>query len=385
MSEKRITVWVQKFPDRRNLVLRWTDPINNRRIKSKSTGTADPKEAEAARIDLEADLNNGRYQDAARISWERFRELFEEEYLPNCRPTTRRQFQNTFRLLEEVCNPRTLRSINERVLSAFVAGLRRLPGRISKQGRAPSGIRVCLAYMHAALNWAVQQKILPAVPAAPTVTVPKKRPQPVPVESFERLLVQADQQMRAYLLCGWLAGLRRNEALLLERQQTDRAPWLDLGRNRIWLPAEFVKAGEDQWVPLDPDLREALEALPRRGRHVFHFVMPGGEPATPSGMSKLITELARKAGVRLNMRSLRRGFGCRYAGKVPAQVLQRLMRHAKIDTTMDFYANVDEAVEAAVLGDLQTRLQIRPGSMDADSEAGDSAKPIWDKDLGETP
>jgi hypothetical protein len=51
------------------------------------------------------------------------------------------------------------------------------------------------------------------------------------------------------------------------------------------------------------------------------------------------------------MRSLRKGFGCRYAGKVPAQVLQRLMRHANIKTTMDYYANVDEAVMAAVLGD----------------------------------
>jgi hypothetical protein len=50
------------------------------------------------------------------------------------------------------------------------------------------------------------------------------------------------------------------------------------------------------------------------------------------------------------MRSLRRGFGCRYAGKVPAQVLQKLMRHGNIKTTMDYYANVDDAVMEAVLG-----------------------------------
>jgi hypothetical protein len=48
------------------------------------------------------------------------------------------------------------------------------------------------------------------------------------------------------------------------------------------------------------------------------------------------------------MHSQRKGFGCRYAGKVPAQVLQKLMRHRNIRTTMDFYANVDDAVEAAV-------------------------------------
>jgi hypothetical protein len=38
------------------------------------------------------------------------------------------------------------------------------------------------------------------------------------------------------------------------------------------------------------------------------------------------------------------------AGKVPAQVLRRLMRHADIKTTMGYYANVDDAVMEAVLG-----------------------------------
>ncbi len=48
------------------------------------------------------------------------------------------------------------------------------------------------------------------------------------------------------------------------------------------------------------------------------------------------------------MHSLRKVFGRRYADKVPAQELQRLMRHRDICTTMDYYANVDAAVEEAV-------------------------------------
>jgi hypothetical protein len=50
------------------------------------------------------------------------------------------------------------------------------------------------------------------------------------------------------------------------------------------------------------------------------------------------------------MHSLRKGFGCRYAGKVSAHVLQRLMRHASIKTTLDYYVNIDAAVEEAVKG-----------------------------------
>ena len=58
--------------------------------------------------------------------------------------------------------------------------------------------------------------------------------------------------------------------------------------------------------------------------------------------------LAKKAGVRLSMRSLRRGFACAYAAEVPAQVLQALMRHKNIATTMAFYANTEAAAIAAV-------------------------------------
>jgi integrase len=59
---------------------------------------------------------------------------------------------------------------------------------------------------------------------------------------------------------------------------------------------------------------------------------------------------AKRAKVRRTMPSLRKGFGCRLAGKVPAQVLQRLLRHANLKTTRDYYANIDAAVEAAILG-----------------------------------
>jgi integrase len=165
--------------------------------------------------------------------------------------------------------------------------------------------------------------------------------------------------MRAYLLCGWLAGLRLSEALELDREPTEEAPYLALDRDRIILPAEFAKSVEDQWVPLDPVLREALEALPRHGRKVFHFTDRKGRPIGATAVCERVVTLAKKAGVKLTMHSLRKGFGCRYAGKVPAQVLQRLMRHGDIKTTMAYYANVGQAVEEAVLGDRGKRTSSR--------------------------
>jgi integrase len=350
MAEKRVTVWVQHYADRANLTLMWVDPDTGRR-KSKSAETADEKVAEGKRVDLESNLNNGRHAEASRMSWENFRKLFEEEYLPGCREETKKVFRNAFKLFEKICNPRNIRSITARTVSTFAAGLRKEPGRGSNPTMIASTIKTRLQFLHTALQWAVEEDLLPKCPKFPEIAVPEKHPQPVPTESFERLLDKVpDGQTRTFLLCGWLAGLRRNEALALEWEQTDKAPWIDLAHDRIRLPAEFVKAKKDQWTPLDPALRAALLALPRHGAKVFRFVNYLGQPLTPSGVSLMITKLAKKAGVKLSMHSLRKGFGCRYAGKVPAQVLQKLMRHRNIKTTMDYYANVDDAVMAAVLG-----------------------------------
>src|SRR5262249_27456010 len=88
------------------------------------------------------------------------------------------------------------------------------------------------------------------------------------------------------------------------------------------------------------------------------------------------TGLAKHAGVRLSMHSLRKGFGCRHAGKVPAQVLQRLMRHSNIKTTMDYYANIDEAVEEAILGMQRNTLRNTSRKDTASSQPPVNASPL---------
>src|SRR5262245_2488066 len=295
MSSKRITVWVQRFPDRANLVLQWHDPDTGRR-KSKSAETADDGQAEKARADLEYELNHGLHKQASAMSWERFRELFEAECVAGRRQNTQENYRAAFDAFERLCRPGRLRSVNERTLSRFVAQMREAEVRGGRSGYAPATVRVRLQLLHAALKWAADQKLIAAVPKFPAVRVPRKKPQPIPAESFERLLDKApDAQMRAYLLCGWLGGLRLAEAAELEWDPTTAAPYIDLAGDRIILPAEIVKAVEDQWVPLDPILRQALEALPRHGRKVFRFVNRRGEPVTQSAIGERVIALAKRA------------------------------------------------------------------------------------------
>jgi integrase len=351
MSERRIVVSVQHFGDRPQLMLQWHDPVTGKR-KSQSAGTCNPLDAEKARADLEYELNHGLHKQSARMSWERFREVFEAEYVAPLRENTRDVYAATFDAFERLCDPSRLDLVTARTVSAFAAGLRTLKaGR--REGLKASSVKVRLQFLHTALAWAAEQGLLAKVPKFPRVKVPDRKPRPVPAESFERLLAKApDDNMRAYLLCGWLAGLRLDEAYRLEWEATEQAPYLDLAQDHIVLPAGFAKADRDQWVPLDPALREVLLALPRHGRRVFRFVdlRTGRGEIGVGSVSDRVIALAKRAGVKLTMHTLRKGFGCRYAGKVPAQVLQKLMRHSSIKTTMDFYANVDDAVMEAVIG-----------------------------------
>jgi hypothetical protein len=95
--EKRIVVWVQQLK-RRNFALQWHDAFTGKR-RSKSAETTIRAVAEMKRTELEYELNHGLHQEASRMSWERFRELFEEEYVSGKRPNTRKNFYRYIRFL----------------------------------------------------------------------------------------------------------------------------------------------------------------------------------------------------------------------------------------------------------------------------------------------
>ena len=72
---------------------------------------------------------------------------------------------------------------------------------------------------------------------------------------------------------------------------------------------------------------------------------------TRAGMPSKIRYLARKAAAKLSKHKLRKRFGCRLAkvlGKRGAAMLDELMRHSSMQVTMDYYANVDDALQDAI-------------------------------------
>jgi integrase len=337
MTEARITVYILEQKDRHFLKLEWVEPETGRR-RSKSAKTANRADAEKARADLEYELNHGLASEPSKMPWERFRGLYEDEKLAGAREATRKKAGYVFDAFEELAHPRTLGVISERTLSRYATQLR-------EKGYKPATIQGHLAYLRAALRWAADQKL---IPAAPKVVMPKlskkKIIRKIVAEQFERLLAVApDDHWVAFLQTAWYTGMRRNEMLDLRWNGDAGTPWVDFSQNRIWIPAAYNKSDADQWVPLHPELAEILKQRRQDRGKLFSLSV------SPREVSRKFTRLAKKAGLKISLHDLRRSFGSRYAAVVPAPVLQRLMRHADIKTTLAYYTNVDDVLEEAIL------------------------------------
>jgi len=362
----RINVWVQRFKDRPTLMLQWIDPATGKR-KSCSAKTDNLKKAEKKRGDKEYELNNGLHTTPSKVTWKKFRQLFEEEYLPGVRERTREKYATVLDVIEDEMKPERLAQVDERFLSKLVSALRSrkiFRGKFtdpekekkrepSKVGLEPVSIRNYLVAFHKAVAWAHEQKLLVSMPRFPKVKVPKKKPQAVPAEAFERLIeAEKDPLWKAYLQTSWWSGLRLSEAWMLRWNASNKFPHVDMEENRIVLPAEFAKTNEDQWVPLHPELRAIFETLSEDTDRLFPFRSKRtGKLMSRGGISSHVSMIAKRAGVRLSMHRLRKGFGCRVAqtlGKQNAPVLHRLMRHSSMQMTMDFYANVDDVLTEAI-------------------------------------
>jgi hypothetical protein len=87
MKDKRIKVSVVSYPDRKYLMMRYIDPMTRRHI-ARSTGTVNRRAAEKAAAKWEAELQEGRYQPDANVSWSAFRERYETDVLPSLAKST---------------------------------------------------------------------------------------------------------------------------------------------------------------------------------------------------------------------------------------------------------------------------------------------------------
>jgi integrase len=175
-------------------------------------------------------------------------------------------------------------------------------------------------------------------------------------EQFDRMLAAVPKvrpkesaEWQRYLTGLWLSGLRLSESLALS-WDADSPFAVDLSgrRPRFRIRGEAQKSGRDELTPMTPDFAELLLRTPeaeRRGR-VFKLT---GTRLTVANVSSMIVAIGKKARIVVNagagktasVHDLRRSFGSRWAKRVMPAVLRRLMRHANVQTTMQYYVDLD--------------------------------------------
>lgn len=351
-----------KRTGRQSFEAEFTDPRTGHRHR-KTLGTVNRREAEREAGRIEAELREGQWIATRKTKWKDFREKYETEGMFDLAPASVRVFQNAAVKLEKLVQPSTLQSLTEERLNSFTT-------LCLSEGLSKHTIGAYLRHLKAALRWAVSQKLLmecPVIRMPKGTSSGKAKGRAVTGEEFERMLAAVPKvvpkiQVEAYrfLLQGlWWSGLRLGEALKLS-WDNPKDLMVDLSGKRPFLRirAAAEKGKKDRVLPLAPEAAELLQSIPEDERFGLVFKLRSrndlGRPLRVDNVSPLLVEIGRKAGVRVSdsktasAHDLRRSFGLRWADRVKPHVLQQLMRHASIQTTLTFYvqSDADEMAEA---------------------------------------
>ncbi|HEY1601382.1 MAG TPA: tyrosine-type recombinase/integrase [Pirellulales bacterium] len=340
---------------RENLVLRWLDPITGQ-WKQRTAGTANRRRADRVAADLEAEIAAGKYSTRD-ISWSDFRTRYEEEQAVFLGAKTQGIASTAMNQLEVLLRPKRLADVTTAALSTLQA-------RMKNAGLRDATIGGYLGHISAALKWSADIGLLAKVPRVRRLRGSKGRDslargRPLTQDEFDAMLAKVPdvrpgdaERWKRYLTGLWLSGLRLGESLALGWDDA-AAIKVDLSgrhpRFRIWAEAE--KGRRDRLLAMTPDFAELILKTPdseRRGL-VFPLGRQPGEQMTDKRVSRAITEIGRMAGVIVNQdqdkpasaHDMRRSFATRWASRVMPALLQKLLRHASIETTLKYYVGLD--------------------------------------------
>ena len=106
---------------------------------------------------------------------------------------------------------------------------------------------------------------------------------------------------------------------------------------RFPILAEGHKSRRDELLPMTPDFADWILQTPAEERYGAVFPLP----MTANHAGRIISKIAKTANVKATAHDFRRSFGTRWSRQVMPAILQKLMRHADIKTTMEFYVSHD--------------------------------------------
>lgn len=323
---------------------KWIQTPDGRRIRIQGTPPVDTKVAaeKAERDHIDRVIHPERARAMAEVVPQRkektireHAETFLASYKPDSKPSEKRTKRWTLeaRLLPYF-GDMTISQLDQPTLDGFVAA--------ELKGRSVKTVNNRLAVLSTLIKYVTGDKPRLRFKIAGMTGEMSA----VAMEDVEKILAIADPRDRAVVLLAAEAGLRAGEIRGLQwgdvrdGQVTVRRA-LDNETNEVIAP----KHNKGRTVPMSPRIVEALAALPRRGLWVI--AAEDGRSLDydrAGGMLEAITGLYARAGLAkpaMPIHALRHTFGTVMARRVPLGVLQRLMGHSEVTTTMR-YVDVSE-------------------------------------------
>lgn len=333
----------------------WIDPVTERK-RTRSLKTTDERTAQRRSAQLETEINAGKSQEAE-ATWKTAIAAYRLGAYPALATKSRSSIESTIAEVERHMRPKSLAVFTDQRVSEFAAILRKTPerGRL----RTEFTIKRHLSTLRAILNWFGQSGYLARVPSFRMPSPRGSKGRPLTDQEFADMLAQVpdvtgnDPTVTAsweHLLWGlWLSGLRLSEALELSWDDPHKIR-VDLTTYRhpmLVLPGASQKNRQDQIVPIAPDWGEWLIRQSARAGDVFCPLARSLDRIDMVWASRIISRCGERAGIVVqkspkgdkfaSAHDLRRSFGSRWSMRVLPALLQLLMRHSSIVTTMEFY------------------------------------------------
>lgn len=184
--------------------------------------------------------------------------------------------------------------------------------------------------------------------------VPRSVPNPLPETDLYKLLDAAKGVCRMWVLFGAFCGLRAHETAKLDFSD------FTVDEDGEVLLRVTGKGGRTDIVPVPPVVRDALSKIERRDSG------PLWAGVRPERVSRTVSTLAARLGIRMRYHQLRHRFGTavyRASGR-DLLLTQRLMRHASPATTAGYAAVGDERIHDVVRA-LPDSVSFRPAPRDS--------------------
>jgi len=228
-------------------------------------------------------------------------------------------------------------------------------------GKAPNTINNRIAVIKALYHWAIDNQIVETAPnlkAIKKITSQHNERPTFTFKQIQRLLDNADIQMKAMILLGLNCGFGCTDCAELKWEN------IDLANSRVIFPRG--KTGIRRNLTLWHETIQALQCVPKRGEIVFYTVKgnswvrairsvnkDGREKCTKEdAVSKQFSKLLKKAGIKtekgVGFYTLRRTAATLAARSGDPFAVQRLLGHADLKMASVYVQDVSEQTDRVV-------------------------------------